>query len=68
MRAAEQKELTSYGWIDKQKQSVRIPIDQAMKLLAERGLPARKETKAVTDQQSAISSNPEKIGNLKAER
>jgi hypothetical protein len=39
-----------------------------MKLLAERGLPARKETKAVTDQQSAISSNPEKIGNLKAER
>jgi hypothetical protein len=60
MRAAEEKELTTYGWADEEKRAVRIPIDQAMKLLAERGLPARKETKAVTDQQSAISSNPAK--------
>jgi hypothetical protein len=45
MRAAEEKELTSYGWLDEKKQTVRIPIDRAMELLAQRGLGARKQTK-----------------------
>ncbi len=44
MRAAEQRQLTTYGWLDKEKQTVRIPIDRAMELLAKRGLPARKQT------------------------
>ncbi len=39
MRAAEQRVLTSYGWVDQQKGIVRIPIEQAMKLTLERGLP-----------------------------
>lgn len=43
MRAAEERELTTYGWVDKEKQTVRIPIDRAMELLAQRGLPARKQ-------------------------
>jgi hypothetical protein len=43
MRAAEAKELTSYGWLDEEKQTVRIPIDRAMELLAQRGLPAKKQ-------------------------
>jgi hypothetical protein len=42
MRAAKERELTTYGWVDKEKQTVRIPIDRAMELLAQRGLPARK--------------------------
>jgi hypothetical protein len=42
MRAAQERELTTYGWVDKEKQTVRIPIDRAMELLAQRGLPARK--------------------------
>ena len=34
--------LHSYGWVDKKGGVVRIPIDQAMTLLLQRGLPARK--------------------------
>lgn len=41
MRDAEDKILTSYGWVDKSKGVVRIPIDKAIDLLAQRGLPAR---------------------------
>ena len=33
--------LDSYGWVDKNAGVVRIPIDEAMKLTLERGLPAR---------------------------
>ena len=44
-RAAEERKLTTYGWVDKEKQTVRIPIDRAMELLAQRGLPARKATR-----------------------
>jgi hypothetical protein len=39
MRAAEEKILTSYDWVDRQAGTVRIPIDRAMQLLVERGLP-----------------------------
>jgi hypothetical protein len=42
MRAAEERQLLTYGWVDKEKQTIRIPIDRAMELLARRGLPARK--------------------------
>jgi hypothetical protein len=42
MRAAETKELQTYGWIDKKEKTVRIPIERAMELTAEHGLPARK--------------------------
>ena len=40
-RAAEDAQLNSYGWIDKQGGVIRIPIERAMDLIAERGLPAR---------------------------
>jgi hypothetical protein len=33
--------LSSYGWVDRQAGIVRIPIEQAIELLTERGLPAR---------------------------
>ena len=33
--------LGSYGWVDESKGVARIPIDEAMKRLAEKGLPAR---------------------------
>ena len=41
MRAAEDAYLNSYGWIDQRNGIVRIPIDRAIDLLAQRGLPAR---------------------------
>jgi hypothetical protein len=40
-RARETETLTTYGWADKNAGAVRIPIDQAKKLLIERGLPVR---------------------------
>jgi hypothetical protein len=36
-----QQQLQSYGWVDQQAGIVRIPIERAMELLVERGLPAR---------------------------
>jgi hypothetical protein len=45
LRAKEEDQLTSYGWVDKNAGVVRIPIDAAMKLTLERGLPARQESK-----------------------
>jgi hypothetical protein len=38
-RAQEDALLTSYGWVEKDKGIARIPIDEAMRLVAERGLP-----------------------------
>jgi hypothetical protein len=39
MRSEEDVLLHSYGWLDQRAGIVRIPIERAMKLLAERGLP-----------------------------
>jgi hypothetical protein len=41
MRAAEEKLQTTYGWLDQQAGTVRLPIDRAMDLVVQRGLPAR---------------------------
>jgi hypothetical protein len=41
LRATEEAALTTYGWVEKDKGIVHIPIDRAMELLLQRGLPAR---------------------------
>ncbi len=41
MRAAEDQILNGYGWVDQAHGVTRIPIDRAIDLLAQRGLPAR---------------------------
>jgi hypothetical protein len=41
LRAKEDEALTSYGWVDRNAGVVRIPIDQAMTLTLQRGLPSR---------------------------
>ena len=38
-RAQEEALLSSYGWVEKDKGLARIPIDDAMRLVAEHGLP-----------------------------
>jgi hypothetical protein len=43
LRAKEDQILGTYGWVDKNAGVVRIPIEVAMKLTLERGLPARQE-------------------------
>jgi hypothetical protein len=37
----QEQELSSYAWVDQQAGAVRIPIDRAMDLVAQRGLPVR---------------------------
>jgi hypothetical protein len=38
-RAQEDELLTSYGWVEKDKGVARMPVAEAMKIVAERGLP-----------------------------
>jgi len=40
-RERELQSLTTYGWVDRNAGTVRIPIDRAKQLLLERGLPTR---------------------------
>src|SRR2546429_466170 len=47
LRLQEEKTLNSYGWIDQQAGVARIPIERAMELLAQRGLPTRPQAGAV---------------------
>ena len=41
LREEEDARLRSYGWVDRNAGVVRIPLDEAMKLTLQRGLPAR---------------------------
>lgn len=41
LRAAEDAKLNNYSWVNQKSGIVRIPIKEAMKIMAERGLPAR---------------------------
>ncbi len=41
LRAKEDEILTTYGWVDRNAGVVRIPIDEAVRLTLERGLPSR---------------------------
>jgi hypothetical protein len=46
LHARETQELQTYGWIDQQGGVARVPIDEAKKLLLQRGLPARASDQA----------------------
>lgn len=41
LRQAENEKLSSYGWVDKEGGIARIPIDRAIDVMLQRGLPAR---------------------------
>ena len=62
-RLQEEKKLNSYDWIDQKSGIARIPIERAMQLLAQRGLPTRPQAGAVppspvnTARQSATRSD-----------
>jgi hypothetical protein len=46
LRARDEALLKSYGWTDKDAGIARIPIEEAMKLTVQRGLPARRGNEA----------------------
>jgi hypothetical protein len=48
LRKNESLVLDHYGWVDKSKGVVRIPVDRAIELLATRGLPHRQAPAAPT--------------------
>lgn len=41
-RATERRQLEQYGWVDREQKITCIPIERAMQLLLDRGLPVRK--------------------------
>jgi len=43
-KAAQEEILNTYGWVDRKAGIVRIPIDRAMGILLQKGLPARGAT------------------------
>jgi hypothetical protein len=43
IRLREEDTLSTYGWVDQKAGVVRIPIDRAMDLLVQRGLPVRSQ-------------------------
>jgi hypothetical protein len=45
-RLTEEQQLDTYGWVDKTTGIVHIPVQEAMKLILERGLPARAQQPA----------------------
>jgi hypothetical protein len=52
MRAAEEAQLHSYRWVDREAGIAAIPIERAMELLASRGMPAPKpQTKSTQSKQ-----------------
>jgi len=64
------EQLETYGWLDKKAGIVHIPIDEAMKLTLERGLPARSTvgqpsvgTRIVDNRKGDSTAKPVATGN-----
>ena len=55
--AAEEQKLTSYRWVDRNAGTVTIPIDRAMDLVAQRGLPTRAGASAPQDTSPSSASS-----------
>lgn len=59
VRAREEKELTSYGWVDPRAGIARIPIDEAIRILAQRGLPQAAPSPAASPASPAPTAAPD---------
>jgi hypothetical protein len=55
MLAAEESMLTTYAWVAEASGTARIPIEQAIKMLAERGLPSRSGAYGATGPRDSAS-------------
>jgi hypothetical protein len=60
------RKLATYDWVDKNKGTVRIPIDRAMELIVERGLPVRPQGASSAQSSAAQTSAPVKKQTPKA--
>jgi hypothetical protein len=57
IRVDEEQTLSTYDWVDQKAGSVRIPIDRAMDLIAQRGLPVRAQGTAAEATGNGKSDN-----------
>lgn len=58
-RLKEEETLNSYGWVDPKAGIAHIPIEQAMQLIAQRGLPTAPQNNPATEKQKAqAATNP----------
>jgi hypothetical protein len=53
---AQINELNTYGWVDQQNEVVRIPVDRAMDLIIQRGLPSRPGATATSNGMAAADA------------
>jgi len=60
------RKLATYDWVDKNKGTVHIPIDRAMELIEQRGLPVRPEGASPAQSPAARTSAPVKKQTPKA--
>ena len=58
----EQQQLTTYGWVDHHNGFVRIPVDRAMEMVLQKGLPARSVEQAGGDSAAVIPAAPMVMG------
>jgi hypothetical protein len=67
-RVAEEEKLNSYGYVDDNHTTVHIPIDRAMDLIAQRGLPVRSQSAPqIADAHDAVKAN-EPVASAKAKK
>lgn len=58
LHARDEAWLNGYGWVDRQAQTVHIPIQRAMDLIVQRGLPGREQAQAAGQAESGGRSGP----------
>jgi len=68
MRAAEDATLNSYGWVNPEAGIVRIPIDRAIEILAQKGLPARATTEEGKQEAASNKQGEQKPGKASKEQ
>ncbi len=59
MRRQADEDLKNYGWVDQSKGTVHIPIERAMELLVERGVPTRAQAAPAAAPAPAVSPSPD---------
>ena len=66
VRTNEDKTLYSYGWVDEKAGTVHIPIERAMDLLVQRGLPVRSQSAANENAAVKSETGNKESSNIKA--
>lgn len=61
IRIDEAETLSRYDWVDQKAGTVRIPIDRAMDLIVQRGLPVRSQSPAEASASQPSKTNPKKM-------